>query len=122
MCYEFDFYYIACRVLARRARKQHRCDECSGTIAAGERYLCTDALAEDGPITHRQCRRCVFDRMRIRQAELAAGCFHGEAEPGDGDLFEALYDRDWQPTPCDQVPAEFDVAEYLGRGQQHAAR
>ena len=114
MCYEYDGYYDVCTTLARRARKAHRCDECDQVIAVGERYLCTDALWDGAWITHRQCRRCVYDRLRIQSAELAAGCRISEAQPADGGLREALRDRDWEPTPCDQVPAEFDVMQYLG--------
>lgn len=113
MCFEYDGYYDVCTTMARRARKAHRCNECGQAIAAGERYLCTDALWDGEWMTHRQCRRCVYDRLRIRRQELADGCRIYEAEPPDGELLLALRWRDWQPTPCDQVPAEFDVEQYM---------
>lgn len=45
----------------RRARKQHRCEECGRVIAAGEKYR-TYSWKEsvgDEPRTGKQCARCV---------------------------------------------------------------
>lgn len=113
MCYEYDDYPEFSDTAARTARKVHRCDECREDVGVGERYLRHLLIWDYGPETFCVCRRCVYDLLRIRQAELAAGCEWGNSLPAIGELREALHERGWQPTPCDQVPAEFDVAQYM---------
>lgn len=44
----------------RRARKQHRCDDCGGVIQPGERYKWGKWLYEDEWWGHKRCADCQF--------------------------------------------------------------
>ena len=47
-----------CRVETRRARKEHRCSQCEGTIAAGEPYAIYHTLFEGAWHDYKQCIDC----------------------------------------------------------------
>lgn len=46
----------------RRARKAHRCIECSATIKPGDEYEFASGVWEDGPATFKTCATCAADR------------------------------------------------------------
>lgn len=81
-----------------RARKAHRCYECSGTIAVGERHECFRGLWEGHWSTIRTCSACLKDRGRIVAREIADGCAMREAFPPFGGLHEVLHDYGLRPT------------------------
>ena len=109
MCYYTDDYCEFWRVEYPKAKKPHRCCECGELIEVGEVYERIRYIFEGDPGVDKQCRRCKFDRSRIIEYELAAGCKRHEAEPLNGELRSALYELNWEPTPKDQVPAEFII-------------
>ena len=59
----------------RKARKEHRCDECRGTIRVGERYRHVWGVWPDGvQKTHRACRQCL-DALKWVEAHDCQTCF-----------------------------------------------
>jgi hypothetical protein len=110
MC--FDSEPATCTTVTYpRARKQHRCGECRGTIAAGEVYVRVTGISDGSAFTHKECRRCCYDRKRIVQHELAEGCHWSESQPPCGHLLDALQERDMEQTPWDAMPADYQVTD-----------
>lgn len=82
----------------------------------GERYLDRKAIYEGQFIAHRQCRRCVYDRIRIIEAEL----LHVAEQDGRLMLW-ALVDRNAPPCgrhivvlPSDQAVEWPKPAKHVG--------
>lgn len=55
----------------RRARKEHRCDECGRTIEAGERYEYLWGICDGEQMVHKTCLHCQL-RSIIRQVDAGA--------------------------------------------------
>ena len=49
----------------RKARKQHRCDECRGAILPGQTYLDERYLFEGEVSTHKTCQCCMSVREHL---------------------------------------------------------
>lgn len=109
MCF-YDVLEVDCQIVSRpKARKDHRCSECNATIPAGTVYLKIIGISDGDSFTHKQCRRCCYDRRRIREHEQAEGCEGIESEPGYGGLLDGLYECRMSQTDPADVPAEFVV-------------
>ena len=50
--------YTVYHEATRRARKQHKCDECRRLIEPGETYRCTSGLSEGHWTINRVCAHC----------------------------------------------------------------
>lgn len=46
-----------------KARKEHRCDLCTGTIIPGETYRRDRCVWDDGPYVFKQCSACLDDAI-----------------------------------------------------------
>lgn len=109
MCF-YDVEQVECFVKSRpTARKDHRCTECGETILAGTVYLKITGIFDGNPFTEKQCRRCCWDRKRIREHEEAEGCKGIEAEPGWGGLLDGLHECGIDQTKSAEVPEEFAI-------------
>jgi hypothetical protein len=58
MCMDFDPPEFWSERQIKRARKEHRCDECYRTISVGEPYWYAFARHSDGPYSGTTCRHC----------------------------------------------------------------
>lgn len=60
------------------ARRQHRCEECGGVIAPGEKYQRVFMVFEGDASTIKTCSRCL-DVLGFVQASVPCFCYgHGE--------------------------------------------
>lgn len=62
----------------RKARKQHRCDECRRTIEAGETYLHERGIHECEPFTNKTCAHCQVARGWL--SDQCGGWIYTEVE------------------------------------------
>lgn len=71
------------------ARKPHRCVECMGTVAPGDRYTRYSWAFEGSAGSDCVCGRCERIRSLIHDLELAAGCqeYESWAPVGEIDLY-----------------------------------
>lgn len=53
----------AFRQITRKAKKEHKCCECSGTIAKGMTYIYCSGIWNGSPDSYKTCERCY--RVRI---------------------------------------------------------
>lgn len=104
------------RDVSRKARKSHRCEECSEPINPGENYVYVASLYDGSWSDYKFCRRCQWDQRRIFLLEKADGCHWSESLPGIGELHEALVDRGLERWPKALVPAEFPAMWIDGKG------
>lgn len=109
----------------RKARKRHRCNECSDGIEPGEHYLRIGCLVDGSWSTLRVCARCWWDHERVHQHELAEGCREHEAHCPIGELREHMaelrraavrYDDDDNPV----VTADWSPSPITYRGERLA--
>lgn len=63
----------ACTVETRRAAKLHRCCECRGEIALGQRYEHVSGIFDGRPFRDRTCMLCV-DLRRLYEAAKGRDC------------------------------------------------
>jgi len=76
----------------RCARKEHRCIECRGTIAIGEKYHYASGCT-DGKWWHvRSCLACERVRDLVFDYEVAEGCSETDANCPYGELREYVRD------------------------------
>ena len=64
-----------------RAAAEHRCGECRGPIAKGDRYAHHVSITSDGVVRHRLCLGCQAWAEALEQANRALGRWrlgHGE--------------------------------------------
>lgn len=81
------------RANIRRARKQHRCDECSGLIVVGEQYEYVFGIWDGMPNSCKTCARCVAIRRFVAN-NLPCFCWaHGEMLDDARDAIEDAYQR-----------------------------
>jgi hypothetical protein len=90
-----------------RARKDHTCSECHEIITAGTVYTKTTGIFDGDPFTHKECRRCSWDRRRIREHEEAEGCESRDSDPGFFGLRHGLQECGLDPTSPEAVPLDF---------------
>lgn len=76
------------------ARKEHRCDDCGGPIAKGERHVRGTSLFDRHVNTLRRCARCVRIAAAIYLRERAEGCSEHESHPPYGEYSIAEYLRE----------------------------
>lgn len=62
---DIDDYVTMLAETKRKARKQHRCDECSGTIFPGQTYLEERYLFDGTVRTHKTCGCCMSVRDHL---------------------------------------------------------
>ena len=75
-----------------RARKPHRCEECSRGVRVGETYTRTSGKFEGEIFWYATCARCEAMRVLVHEYELARGCAWSESWPPSGCLTDALAD------------------------------
>jgi hypothetical protein len=61
--------------VVRCARKEHRCYECSETIANGDRYEYVSGIWDRAPFVHKTCLSCVEIRTHFA---CGSGWIYGE--------------------------------------------
>jgi hypothetical protein len=81
--YDYDPPKVFRAGLVKRARKQHRCDECNGPILAGESYKKRGGVWQETFETYRQCALCV---ELEEWAKISVPCFCW-------DIFGTLHER-----------------------------
>jgi hypothetical protein len=111
MCFDIDGYAEFAAERVSVARKPHRCDECRAEIAPGEAYRCCSGKFDGHFFTHKVCRRCEYDLVRVVEHELAEGCRWGESWPPLGGLVEHLDESGMGQTQPGDVPASFRVGD-----------
>ncbi len=70
MCELYYGDYVSFQVWSetpRRARKQHQCDGCEGTIAKGEPYLSNFTIFEGTPTREKMCATCWLAREEFSE-------------------------------------------------------
>lgn len=104
MCFDYDGERAEVwREATRKARKPHRCSECSGPIAVGDRYFNIFSVYEGNADTYRCCPKCQLVREEIHRQETDRGCAEYESWPHIGGLSEYAphYDIEWPPRLVD---------------------
>jgi hypothetical protein len=95
MCFDHGDSVPILRQGMRRARKRHRCTECSRKIDPGELY--DYACGADYGDFHvwKICERCHIHAAYVYAVERAEGCAEWESRPplGSGMLSEDLWER-----------------------------
>ncbi len=93
MCFDYDEDSVVIqRTRLVVARKEHRCDDCGGTIRKGESHT-YGAWRNEGTIWgFRGCAACKRIRDEIYRREIAHGCkpYESYVPYGDGVLAEYL--------------------------------
>ena len=74
-----------CTTKARKARKQHRCEECNGIIPPGELYEYTRGLWDGSWLEFRTCLPCKAARAELEDNLSSQGDF---CVPCIGQLYE----------------------------------
>lgn len=78
----------------RTARKAHRCYECSGLIAPGEKYEHVTGKWDGGPIdTFKTCERCYDLRTWVKNNVPCFCWYHGSMKD---DAEETINDAAWR--------------------------
>jgi hypothetical protein len=90
VCFDYDNYPTFFREQHVKARKHHRCCECSLPICPGEEYQSYFGVWDGEPRTYRTCSVCAWFRERVAESEMEHGCRAHEAYPAFGELLEAL--------------------------------
>ena len=99
MCFDYDWTPVASTESWPRARKEHRCCECGGSIAVGEQYQLSSQLADgEGWRTFKLCEACIYLLALLYAEEQAEGCaVHESWYPyGDGGMRQYARDRGWR--------------------------
>lgn len=101
-----------------KARKQHKCGECSRTIERGEIYSRESGIWENGPETYKTCSDC----LSIRNEFFCDGGYYGQIidclrehiseSDGDisGDCISSLTPRA-RNMVCDMIQEYWDTIE-----------
>src|SRR5690242_744154 len=92
MCFYYDGYNQFTCTRQVRARKAHRCEECSTGVRRGERYERTSGKWEGDIFSFATCARCVALRKLVHEYELARGCAWEESWCPSGELTSAIAD------------------------------
>jgi hypothetical protein len=83
---DFDGY---CEVwdesIIKKARKQHRCDSCGGTIEKGSSYIKHFSIFEGSVTSDKMCNDCDDDRTAFSKE-------HGNMLPAPSGFKDVLYD------------------------------
>lgn len=95
MCFDYDGYCEVWNESIRKARKEHRCIECGGTIQVGESYQYVFSVYEGNATTDHTCMKCVAIRAEVQRVEESHGCHGSEAIPPYGELGSALYEASY---------------------------
>ena len=98
----------AMRRLTRRARTQHECCECGGTIEPGTQYEYVSGIWDGHALTFKTCAECVGIRHWYVTECLPAG----ECHPCFGDLVQDATDYGNEGTRADLLLAA-SAAGYL---------
>lgn len=92
MCFWYDDTCEVWNETWRKARKEHRCDECAGAILPGERYLSYRWICQGEPGSFKECAKCRTVREIIADREKAEGCTGSEIWAPLHQLSEAIDD------------------------------
>lgn len=95
MCFFTDEYAQVWKRTVRKARKEHRCEECPRRIPRGEQYHHVSGIFDGDPFELKWCENCEAVRRRIHDIEIARGCREYEAWCPVGELREAISDGDY---------------------------
>jgi hypothetical protein len=111
MCFDYDDSpeFADDRVVT--ARKDHKFSECGAIITGGERYHYYSGKFDGHFFTHKVCRRCSYDLVRVVEDELAEGCHWGESWPPLGGLVDHLHESGFGQTRPEDVPVAFQVGD-----------
>ncbi len=75
MCFTYDEYCEVWNETFRRSRQTHGCDSCfKKTIIVGRVYCHISGINDGNPFTLRICARCLYQREKIHEHEIAEGC------------------------------------------------
>lgn len=103
----------------RKARKQHRCDECAGTVMPGEKYEHATGKWDSGVYTFKTCERCVDLRTWVQNNVPCLCWSHGS---GDEALRDAV-DEARHRAPLETVGIKFGLLRRLAaRDKLNASR
>ena len=72
-----------------RAKKEYRCEECSGKIMPGERYENVFGVWEGYASTYRTCERCYDLRMWVKNNVPCLCIVHGNQEEENRNAIES---------------------------------
>lgn len=90
MCFDYDDYCEVWREKKLKARKLHRCHECGGEIAVGDRYRFVFSIFKGVMDQFQECEKCEAIRNTITTIEISRGCYGVEAIPPLRGLAEAV--------------------------------
>lgn len=74
------------------ARKEHRCCECKGAIAKGQKYLKVNYVFDGSAGTFKVCKSCEDVREEIARVEKSRGCHGSESICPIGELRDAIHE------------------------------
>lgn len=121
MCFYADETPDVWREKITKARKPHKC-ECGYVVQPGEFYWYGFGAMDRESYTMRWCRRCLFDMSRVIAGELNEGCEFSEAQPSNWDeMRDWLNEHDYEPTPLESVPADFDISKWCNSDSRLAS-
>ena len=112
MCFVTDGHAEAYQAVQRKARKNHRCDECRTAIERGATYTNHSGVFDGSWFRFKECAKCVALRQRIHDLEIASGCYEYEAwcpfeelkaAVDEGNYGLLTRDDDGTPINCDRL-------------------
>jgi hypothetical protein len=109
-------FYVKC---IRTARKQHRCEECSGLILPGDKYEYVSGKWEGCLSTFKTCEQCVDLRTWTKNNVPCLCWAHGNMV---NDCEEAVQSA-WERAPTETVGLRFGfIRRRTERDKFHASR
>ena len=94
-----------CHVEIRKARKEHKCEECSGRILVGERYEYTRGKWDGDISNFKICERC-YDIRQWTKNNVPCLCWaYGNIID---DCKEAIYQA-WERAPTETAGLRFGI-------------
>jgi len=95
VCFYYDEYADVWREKDVTAAKGHKCYECGGLIAKGERYHYTFSIIRgEKPNSFKECMKCRALRVAIHDIERDHGCSEPESWAPLYGLGEAISEAD----------------------------
>lgn len=104
----------------RKARKPHRCVECSRGIKPGDRYEYASGIWDGEPDSYKTCARCV----RLRKAHIAADLAVQRDEIAKVAATRPVYWPQEQPQRCSPIFGELlsQIGECAREDRRYLAR
>lgn len=86
MCFVYESYPAFFSSTIVKAKKAHKCSECSTEITVGQAYeRVVGSWARDF-LSYKICPKCVELRQKIHDIEIKEGCRENESWPPYGEL------------------------------------